>query len=96
MKDHTVILRKCTSYDAGRIRAIVREGMQDLDDPPRGRILVKPNGVIAHKDLFPHAFTRAEFLDGVLGAVRDVSPDIQELAVGERCGITVPTRLTFT
>lgn len=91
----TVILRRCRSYDPQRIRGIVREGLQALGDPPRGRVLVKPNGVIAHEKLFPHAFTRPEFLDGVLGAIRDTSPDLVELALGERCGVTMPTRLTF-
>lgn len=92
----TVILRRCESYDPDRIRGIVREGMQALGDLPKGKVLIKPNGVIAHPELFPHAFTRAEFLDGVLGATRDVSPELSELAVGERCGITMPTRMSFT
>ncbi len=95
MTEPTVILRRCTEYDADRIRGIVREGLQALGDLPHGRVLVKPNGVIAHRRYFPYASTRAEFLDGVLGAVRDTSPALEELAVGERCGITVPTRLTF-
>jgi uncharacterized protein (DUF362 family) len=58
-------------------------------------VLLKPNGVIAHPKLFPDAFTRAEFLDGVLGAVRDTGRDLKEVAVGERCGITMPTRMSF-
>lgn len=91
----TVILRRCTAYDPDRIRGLVREGIQALGDPPRGRVLVKPNGVIAHPTLFPHAFTRAEFLDGVMGAIRDTSPDLAELALGERCGVTMPTRMVF-
>jgi uncharacterized protein (DUF362 family) len=92
----TVILRRCTTYDVDRIRGIVREGLQSLGDLPRGRVLVKPNGVIAHRRFFPHAATRAEFIDGVLGAVRDTAPNVEELAVGERCGITIPTRMSFS
>jgi uncharacterized protein (DUF362 family) len=91
----TVILRRCTAYDVDRIRGIVREGLQALGDLPAGRVLLKPNGVIAHRRYFPYAFTRPEFIDGVLGATRDVAPDLEELAVGERCGITIPTRMVF-
>lgn len=91
----TVVFRRCPTYDPDQIRGIVREGIQALGDLPKGRVLVKPNGVIAHRELFPHAFTRAEFMDGVLGAVRDTSPQLAELAVGERCGITMPTRMIF-
>jgi len=89
-----VILRHCDTYDPERIRAIVRDALVTLDLRPHGRTLVKPN-CVASKPQFPHAFTRSEFLEGVLGALRDRAGQIDELAVGERCGITVPTRLAF-
>jgi uncharacterized protein (DUF362 family) len=90
-----VILRHCESYDAERIRAIVREGLKELELVPHGRTLVKPNLVAAGQH-FPHAFTRSEFGEGVLRALQDVGGGgMTELAVGERCGITVPTRLSF-
>lgn len=57
--------------------------------------MVKPNIVAAGK-MFPHAHTRPEFAEGVIGALRDVADDsMTELAVGERCGITIPTRTAF-
>ncbi|NUP13509.1 MAG: DUF362 domain-containing protein [Polyangiaceae bacterium] len=90
-----VILRHCDSYDPGAIRRIVREGLDELGLRPRGRTLVKPN-CVASKPQFPHAYTRPEFLEGVLLALRDRADDtLEELAIGERCGITVPTRLAF-
>ncbi|MFO0547602.1 MAG: DUF362 domain-containing protein [Polyangiaceae bacterium] len=90
-----VIIRHCDDYDPGRIRRIVLEGMDELGVTPFGRTLVKPN-CVASKPQFPHAFTRAEFLEGVLLALRDRGHDrMSELAVGERCGITVPTRHAF-
>ncbi len=58
--------------------------------------MVKPNCVIAHPLFFPHAFTRSEFLDGLLGALRARGDDITDLWVGERCGITIPTRFAFS
>ncbi len=95
MSQPTVILRRCPEYDSDKIRGILREGIQALGDLPGGKVLLKPNGVIANKKLFRDAFTRAEFLDGALGAVRDTAKDLKELAVGERCGITMPTRMSF-
>jgi uncharacterized protein (DUF362 family) len=90
-----VILRHCPDYDAGRIRGLVREALVTLDLVPRGRTLVKPNLVAAGKT-FPHAHTRAEVAEGVLLALRDAgAATMTELAVGERCGITLPTRLVF-
>ena len=90
-----VIIRHCDSYDAERIRAIVREGLEELDLRPHGRTLLKPN-VVAAGPLFEHAHTRVEFTEGVLLALRDrAEGKMTELAVGERCGITVPTRFAF-
>src|SRR4051812_23895495 len=90
-----VIIRNCESYDPERIRTIVREGLVELGLKPHGRTLVKPNLVAAGK-LFPVAHTRPEFGEGVLRALQDVGgAGMSELAVGERCGITTPTRHAF-
>jgi uncharacterized protein (DUF362 family) len=90
-----VIIRNCQGYDPETIRAIVREGLDELGLKPSGRTLVKPNLVAAGK-LFPHAHTRPEFGEGVLRALQDAGGDaMTELAVGERCGITIPSRAAF-
>ncbi|WP_052554357.1 DUF362 domain-containing protein [Enhygromyxa salina] len=92
----TVILRDCREYDAGRIRSIVRDGLERLDLRPRGQTLIKPN-VVAAGARFPHAYTRPEFVEGVVGALRDRDEGaMRTLAVGERSGITMPTRFAFT
>jgi len=90
-----VILRSCREYDPEKIRQIIREGLEELGLRPFGRTLVKPN-LVAAGPLFPYAYTRPEFGEGVVRALRDVGGDsMTELAVGERCGITVPTRVAF-
>lgn len=58
-------------------------------------MLLKPNAVIAHHEVFPHAFTRKEFLDGVISATKALAEGADEIAVGERSGITIPTRYCF-
>ncbi len=95
-RDAHVILRHCDTYDVERIRTIVREGLETLKLRPFGRTLVKPN-VVASGPLFNDAYTRPEFVEGVLGALSDRNDGrMRELAVGERCGITVPTRTSFS
>lgn len=90
-----VIIRNCRDYDPEKIRTIIREGLQELGLKPFGRTLVKPN-LVAAGPLFPYAFTRPEFGEGVLQALRDVGgAGMTELAAGERCGITVPSRVAF-
>ncbi len=95
MKSHKVILRHCDTYEPTRIAGIIGQGMDELEIHPFGRTLVKPNVVIAHRQYFHHAFTRPEFLDGLLTAVKRRGEDITKLYVGERCGITLPTRYAF-
>ena len=71
---HKVLIMRCDEYDPDRIASIVKEGMEELNVKPSGRILLKPNAVIAHPEVFPQAFTRKEFLDGVISATKKKSP----------------------
>jgi len=90
-----VIIRACKEYDVEALRRIYREGLEELGLRPFGRTLVKPN-LVAAGEMFPYAFTRPECGEAMLKALRDVGGGaMSELAVGERCGITVPTRLSF-
>ncbi len=90
-----VIIRHCDAYDADRIQAMVTEGLDELGLRPFGRTLVKPNLVSAGPQ-FRHAHTRPELAEGVLRALKAAGGgDMEELAVGERCGITIPTRYAF-
>lgn len=90
-----VIIARCDDYDPARIAAIVGQGMDELGVRPRGRTLVKPNIVMAHRRYWRDAYTRPEFVDGLLTAAKERSADVTELSVGERCGITIPTRFSF-
>jgi uncharacterized protein (DUF362 family) len=90
-----VILCHVNGYDVQAIRACVRKAMAELGLRPRGRTLVKPN-LVAAGPLFQHAHTRPEFVEGVLLALQDRDAGaMSELGVGERCGITIPSRYVF-
>lgn len=90
-----VIIRHCDSYDPEKIRKIIGEGLDELGLKPHGRTLIKPN-CVASGPLFENAHTRHEFLEGVALALKDrAGKDVREIAIGERCGITVPTRTAF-
>ncbi len=94
-KEHKVLIRRCDEYDSEKIAGIVKEGMQELGVIPSGKILLKPNVVLVHPEVFPYAFTRKEFLDGVITATKELAKDVKEISVGERSGITIPTRYSF-
>ncbi len=96
MRRPTVILRRCETYDVAQIRGIVSDALERLDLRPHGRTLVKPNCVASGR-YFPHAHTRVEFLEGVFLALKDrATGEMTELALGERSGITMPTRYAFS
>ncbi|MGO9569866.1 MAG: DUF362 domain-containing protein [Desulfomonilaceae bacterium] len=92
---HKVLIMRCNDYDPAKIAGIIKQGMEELGVKPFGKTLLKPNCVIAHSELFPHAFTRKEFLEGAIVATREKGEAVTELSVGERSGITVPTRFCF-
>lgn len=90
-----VIIRRAPAYDVEHLRSILRSGMEELDLRPHGRTLIKPN-VVASGPVFKDAYTRPEFVEAMILALRDRDNGrMGELAVGERCGITVPTRAAF-
>jgi uncharacterized protein (DUF362 family) len=96
-QDARVFLFDCPEYDAARIQTLVRTAMEALDLRPSGRTLVKPNLVCAGEP-FAHAYTRPEVVEGVLGALKDREAKdrpMTDFAVGERCAITIPTRMVF-
>lgn len=95
VEKHKVLIMRCDSYDAEKIAGIIKEGMEELNAIPSGNILLKPNVVMAHKEFFPHAFTRPEFVDGVIAATKEMAKNVKEISVGERSGITIPTRYNF-
>ncbi len=90
-----MIIRHCSDYEPRLIGEMVKDALRELELSPAGRALVKPN-VVASGAQFPYAFTRPEVVEGVLRALAEVGgSELSELAVGERSGITLPTRLTF-
>lgn len=90
-----VIIRHCDTYDPKRIARVISETMLALDIQPHGRTMIKPNLVIPHPRFYAHTFTRAEFMDGLLQAVKARGQRITDLAVGEKSGLRMPTRGSF-
>ena len=89
-----VIIRDCPEYDTQIITDIIRDGIRELNINPSGSVLIKPNvvGNLGHK-ITPVSFTRPEVLDAIIDAIQDYS--INNINVGERSGITFPTRLGY-
>lgn len=76
-KKKKVIIRRSPDYNPEIIKKIVQEGLSEfgLSSKAKEKITIKPNVVMAHHKIAPSAFTRPEFLDGLLGALTDGKKD---------------------
>ena len=92
-----VIIRKAPDYNPETIKKIIQEGIEDFGLAPqiKGRITIKPNVVMAHPKLAPSAFTRPEFLDGLLGALAAEKKDELKIVISEKSGAGLPTARMF-
>ncbi len=92
-----VILRRAESYDPEAIARIISEGLDAFGLSPRvrGKITIKPNVVMAHHKVTPSAYTRPEFLDGLLTALENRSSVAASITVAEKCGAAIPTSRMF-
>jgi hypothetical protein len=92
-----VILRRAESYQPAIIAEIIRQGIDELGlgSRVRGRVTVKPNVVMAHHKVTPSAYTRPEFLDGLLTALENTAGANTRFTVAEKCGAAIPTWRMF-
>jgi uncharacterized protein (DUF362 family) len=92
-----VILRRVPEYDPVGIFQAVREGIEavGMSGRVRGRVTIKPNVVMSHPKVTPSAFTRPEFMDGLLRALRSFSDGDLRLTISEKCGVGIPTSRMF-
>src|SRR4030042_655582 len=92
-----VILRRGYVYDPSLVARIIREGIDECGVASRikGKVTIKPNVVMAHHKVTPSAYTRPEFLDGLLTALEEKAQGGPEISVAEKCGAAIPTSRMF-
>lgn len=96
MKKNRVYLWNVHGYDIERIKDVISATIEEEGIEVKGNVLIKPNCVAAHPIYFTHAFTRGELLEGAISALINISKGkIKKIQIGERSGITIPTRLAF-
>lgn len=97
MDREKVILRQVPSYDPKRIRDVIKEGLEEFGfpHPNHQRITIKPNVVMAHHKVAPSAYTRPEFLEGLLQALESGNNARPQITIMEKCGAGIPTSRMF-
>lgn len=92
-----VILRQVSDYDPERIQNVIREGLEEFDlfHSDYQRITIKPNVVMAHHRVAPSAYTRPEFLEGLLRTLTNGNNTGPQITITEKCGAAIPTSRMF-
>ena len=92
-----VLLRSVPDYNPSRIRQVIQEGLAEfgLSGAHHSDIAIKPNVVMAHHRIAPSAFTRSEFLDGLIQALHDGRDPAPKITITEKCGAGIPTSRMF-
>lgn len=97
MKKETVIRRRCSEYDPGKVSTIIGEGIEAFGLAPRikGKVTIKPNVVFAPHKVAPSAYARSEFMDELLGALEHKASSDAVFTFAEKCGAAIPTSRMF-
>ena len=97
MAKERVFIREVRDYDPIVIGNVIGEGLEEfgLNGSRVPRITIKPNTVMAHHALAPSAYTRPEFLDGLIQALHAGSNSVPKISIAEKCGAGIPTSRMF-
>lgn len=93
MKIRKVIIRRCETYDASIIEKMIQEGMEELEENPKGKILIKPN-VVFSTPVVKSAYTHPSVIEAAVNVLRRMNAG-SEISIGESGGMAIPTRLFF-
>ena len=97
MKSYKVIVAACTDYNPDAIAAILGEAVQSLHlrKPMIGKIVIKPNLVMAHPKVATDSYTRSAVIEGILRTVRTQGNNIEKIDIVEKSGLGITTATAF-
>ena len=97
MKKYPVYLGACPTYDVDRIASVIGQALENipLTNPMSGRVVIKPNLVMAHPKIATEGFTRKEVIEGILRVVQSADSNIDKIDIVEKSGLGVTTGSMF-
>jgi len=93
MAKYTVYLGSCDSYRSETIFSVLKTAMDhvQLKQPPFGRVVIKPNIVMAHPGVATDGFTRPEVVEGIVRLVRETGSNVERIDISEASGLGITT-----
>jgi len=96
-REEKVLIRAIAFYNPETIRSVISDSLKEFDLKGRlqGRLTIKPNVVMAHHRIAPSAYTRPEFMSGLIEALTDEAKIPPAITIMEKCGAGIPTTRMF-
>lgn len=93
MKKYTVYLGSCDSYDPESTADVIRKALEHLNlaKPISGKVVIKPNLVMAHPKVATDNYTRKEVAEGILKVVLEKGEDLEKVDIVEKSGLGIAT-----
>jgi len=97
VKKYPVYLGACPEYDADKITAVISEALRvvPLQKPISGKVVIKPNLVMAHPKIATDGYTRSEVIEAILRTVQTHGKDVKKVDIVEKSGLGVTTASMF-
>ena len=97
MKKYQVYLGSCKEYNAESAASVIRLALEKipLAKPISGKVVIKPNLVMAHPKVATECFTRSEVIEGFLKVLPQFGKDIEKIDIVEKSGLGVTTASMF-
>lgn len=97
MKKYRVYLGACDEYNVDKITKVLEQALElnILTKPIAGKVVVKPNLVMAHPKVATESFTRKEVIESILQIVMRRGKNIEKIDIVEKSGLGVTTAAMF-
>ncbi|MCK4828424.1 DUF362 domain-containing protein, partial [bacterium] len=97
MRTYPVYIGRCHDYDSDRVTEVIKTalGQIPLRKPIQGKVVIKPNLVMAHPKVATEAYTRKEVIEGIIRVVKARGKGLGKIDVVEKSGLGVTTASMF-
>jgi uncharacterized protein (DUF362 family) len=97
MEKYQVYLGSCSHYHPEKISTVLEQALKEipLQKSISGKIVIKPNLVMAHPRIATESYTRSEVVEGLLQTLQSKSRYIQKIDIVEKSGLGLTTASMF-
>ncbi len=97
MKKYPVYLGACSEFHPGTILTTIQAALKHVPllKPLTGKIVIKPNLVMAHPRIATEGYTRPEIIESILQMIEERGEDVRKIDIVEKSGLGITTANMF-